>query len=99
MDAVINSFTLKEGTDWPTLAAQVDEFQQRLAGERPEFRGVSLVRVSDTQAILVVLFDDRKSLDDISRDIAVPWFAEHVRPHLAGPVNRQVGEIVAGRLE
>lgn len=67
-----------------------------MAGERPDFRGGGLERVGDMQAILLVLFNDRKSLDDISRNIAASWFAEHVRPHLAGPVNRQAGEIVAG---
>lgn len=57
------------------------------------------MRVSDTQAIFLVLFDDRESLDDISRNFAAPWFAEHVRPLLAGPVNRQVGKMVAGAHE
>lgn len=99
MHIVVNPLPLQEKVDWSALQAQVDQFHSWLSGERPEFRGVSLVRASDTQAILLVLFDDRESLDDISKNIAAPWFAEHVRPSLAGPVDRQVGEIVAGHMK
>jgi hypothetical protein len=45
-----------------------------------------------------VLFTSRAALDEVSRDVAAPWFAEHMRPHLAGPANRPIGEIIAGAL-
>lgn len=99
MHAVVNSFALREGVDWTALASQVDEFQRQLAAERPDFRGIALVRVSEAQAIFLVFFDNRQALDDISHKIAGPWFAEHVRPLLAGSVNRQVGEIVSAPMQ
>jgi hypothetical protein len=99
MHIVVNNFLLKENIDWHALQSTVDQFQIQLAKTRSDFRGVSLVRVNDTKAIFVVLFDTREALDDISSNIAAPWFAEHVRPYLAGPVDRQVGEIVAGHMK
>lgn len=99
MHIVVNHFTLRETVDWPALESKVDQFQVHLSNERSDFRGVSLVRVSDTKAIFVVLFDGRESLDDISKNIAAPWFAEHVRPYLDGPMDRHAGEIVAGHMK
>jgi len=77
----------------------VDQFQTRLAKEHAAYRSLSLVRVSDGKAIFIVFFDNRNALDDISKNIAAPWFAEYVRPHLAGPVDRAVGHIVAGSMK
>jgi hypothetical protein len=97
MDIVVNSFTLKDDVNWSTLKSDVNRLQKRLAEERSDFNGVSLVRIDDTHAMLVVLFKNRRALEDISNNIAAPWFAEHVRPNLVGQVSRQVGEIVAGK--
>lgn len=99
MHIVVNRFRLREDVDWPVLQSEVDRFHARVSRQREDLRGVSLVRVGDAEAIFLVLFETREALDDISRNIAAPWFAQHVRPFLAGPVDRQVGEIVAGPLK
>lgn len=99
MHTVVNHFTLQPSTDWTGLISKIDQFQMEVAAERPDFVGASLVRVDDTNAIFLAFFETREALDDISRNRAGPWFAEHVRPHLAGPVDRQVGEIVAGYMK
>lgn len=99
MHIVVNRFRLREDVDWPFLQSEVDRLHARVSLEREDFRGVSLVRVGDTEAIFVVLFETRAALDDISRNIAAPWFAQHVSPILAGPVDRQAGEVVAGSLK
>ncbi len=96
MHIVVNRFTFIAGADWSKLQEAVDEFQAQVSAQRPEFHGVSLVREGENDAIFLVLFDDLESLNDISRNIAAPWFAEHFKPLLAGPVDRHVGEIVAG---
>lgn len=98
MHVVVNKLPLKEGIDWPEFQSKIDQFNEQVSSERPECRGVSLVRVNDTSAILVVLFEDRESLNDISSNLAAPWFAEHMMQYVAGPVDRQVGEIVAGNI-
>lgn len=99
MHIVVNHFTLKDAVDWTKLTTAVEQFQANLSAQRSEFRGVSLVRVSENKAIFLVLFDDLDSLNDISRNIAAPWFTEHFKPFLAGPVERHVGEIVAGAMK
>ena len=98
MHIVVNRFSLTENVDWTILESKVNQLQAQVAGERADFHGVSLVRIGQTEAILLVLFETREALDDISKNIAAPWFTEHVKPYLAGPVDRQVGEIVAGVL-
>ena len=96
MHAIVNDLTLIESVDWPDLESKVEAFQAHVAAQRSDFRGVSLVRVSDTHGILLVLFDSLEALEDISKNIAGPWFAENLRHYLAGPVDRKTGEVVAG---
>jgi len=98
MHIVVNHLTLQDTVDWSKLETSVEQFQASLSRERLEFRGASLVREGENEAMFLVLFQDLESLNDISRNIAAPWFTEHVKPYLAGPVDRHVGEIVAGDL-
>lgn len=58
------------------------------------FIELRIVQVSDEEAILLVFFDTREALDEVSSTIAGPWFAANVRWYLAGPVQRSVGEVV-----
>ena len=98
MHIVVNHLTIQDTVDWSKLGAAVEQFQAGVSGKHPGFLGVSLVREGENKAILLVLFQDLESLNDFSRNIAAPWFTEHVKPYLAGPVDRHVGEIVAGDL-
>ena len=45
-----------------------------------------------------MLYKTREALDEISKNVGAPWFAEHIRPFMAGPVSRSIGEIVGGAL-
>ena len=96
MHAVINHLPLHKTTDWPALALLFQTFEEKTRTAHPAFRGVTLIRVDDDHAILVVIFDTREALDEISKNVAGPWFAENVRPLLAGAVSRSVGEVIAG---
>ena len=96
MHAVINHLPLQKTTDWAALSQLVNSFEAMLHAQYPAFRGCTLIRAGEDAGILVVTFDTREALDDISRNVAAPWFAEHVRPQLAGAVSRSVGEVVAG---
>jgi hypothetical protein len=96
MHAVINHLPLKSGTDWTELGRKFDSFQSGIG--HSDFLGAGLIRASDTEGIVFVLFKSREALVQISRDVAGPWFAENVRPHLAGPVSRSVGQVVGGGL-
>ena len=93
MHAVINKLTLGKPID----DALVQKFENDLAPlmrDKPGFVDMRLVVVSDTEAIAVVHFTTREALDDLSKNVAAPWFAENVRPYLAGPVQRSVGSVV-----
>lgn len=94
MYAVVNKLTLGKPVDDELLKKLEDEFFPRVR-QIPGFVDAQLVRVSDTEAIVFALYATREALDEISRSIAAPWFAENVRPYLAGPVQRSVGEVVA----
>jgi hypothetical protein len=93
MHAIVTKMTLGKPVDAPLLRSIEEGFLSQ-ARRRPEFLDLKLVRVSDTEAIFLVFFTTREALDEMSRDVAGPWFAEHVRPYLAGPVERSVGEVV-----
>jgi len=96
MHAVINHLPLLKTTDWAALSRTIDTFEATLRTQYPAFRGCTLIRAGDDTGTLVVTFDTREALDDISKNVAAPWFAEHVRPLLAGAVSRSVGEVIAG---
>lgn len=96
MHAVIDHFTIKSESDWDMICSKVEQFQSEL--DEPEFRGVVLLRTGPTAAAAFVLYESGEALERISRDIAGPWFGEHVRQYIEGPMNRTVGEIVAGTL-
>jgi hypothetical protein len=96
MHAVINHLPLQETTDWAALSRVFEGFEAMLRAQHPSFRGCTLIRAGDDAGILIVTFDSREALDTISKNVAAPWFAEHVRPLLAGSVSRSVGEVIAG---
>jgi hypothetical protein len=96
MYAVINHLPIKSGTDWAELGRNFDSFQSMI--KHPDFLGAGLIRAADTEGIVFVLFKSREALDEVSKNIAGPWFAEYMRPHLAGPAARSVGEVIGGGL-
>ena len=95
MHAIVNHLPIKEGANWRELVAKFVAFDAATRKSHPDLLSTSLIRTSDAEAILGV-YRDRVSLDTISKTVAAPWFAENIRPHLAGPVSRSVGENVAG---
>jgi hypothetical protein len=97
MHAVVNRLPIKPDTDWNALAEKVGAFNAGIS--HPDFRGLSMIRAGDNEAIILVLFTSRAALEQVSRDVAAPWFAENMRPHLSAAVSRSVGEIVAGALK
>ncbi|MFO0669997.1 MAG: hypothetical protein U0235_10285 [Polyangiaceae bacterium] len=93
MHAVVNKLTLAKPID-DALLAKLEAFNKGLRSE-PDIFDNMLVRVSDTEAVVVALFHTREGMERFSREVAGPWFAEHVRPYLGGPVSRVTGEVVA----
>lgn len=65
-----------------------------LRTQNPAFHSCTLIRAGNDTGIVVVTFDTREALDTISKTVAAPWIAEHVRP-LAGAASRSVGELIA----
>lgn len=93
MHAVVNKLTLAKPID-DALLAKLKTFYEGL-GNEPEVVDTMIVSVSDTEAFAIALFHTREGMDRFSKEVAGPWFAEHVRPYLGGPVSRVVGEVLA----
>jgi len=93
MHAVVNRLTLGKPFDADLFDRIEGDLKPQLANQSG-FLDFQIVRVSDQEVILLVWFATREALDEISSKVAGPWFADHVRPYLAGPVQRSVGEIV-----
>ena len=89
MNAVVNHLPIKDGADWRELAAKFTAFELATRQTHPDLMAPTLIRVSDNDAVPCIVYRDRQS-------VAAPWFAENVRPYLAGPVSGSVGEIIAG---
>jgi hypothetical protein len=96
MHAIVNHLQIRPDADWSELAGKFDAFNKAI--DHPDFGGGCLIRTDDRQGIILVLYKTREALDEISKNVAAPWFAEHIRPFMAGPVSRSIGEIVGGAL-
>ncbi|MFI5308717.1 MAG: hypothetical protein ACHQ53_15275 [Polyangiales bacterium] len=92
MHAIVTKLTLAKPIDDALLRSVKEEVYPQMR-DNPGFIDLHIVRVSDAEAILLGFFRSRETLDEISSKIAGPWFAEHVRPYRAGPVQRSVGEV------
>jgi len=95
MYAVVNKLALGKPIDDALLKKVEQDFLPRFRNE-PGFIDLQIVRVSDGEAIILGYFASRAALDELSSRVSAPWFAEHVRPYLSGPVQRAVGEVVFG---
>jgi hypothetical protein len=98
MHAVVNHLPIKPDANWAELQAKFGAFETATLKQYPALKGMGLIRASDTEAIVLVVYADREGLEHVSKNVAGPWFAENVRPYLSGPTTRAIGEIVAGTL-
>lgn len=96
MHVVVNHLPIKPDADWDDMARRFDRFGDRVRAAHPEVLGMQVVRASAAEAILLIGFANAASMADFSSTVAAPWFAEHIRPFLAGPADRKTGEVVAG---
>jgi len=97
MHAIVNHLPIKPDTDWADLASKVSAFNASI--DHPDFCGISMIRAdNNNEAIILVLFANRASLDEVSGKLAGPWFAANMKAHLCGPTNRSVGEVGGGAL-
>jgi hypothetical protein len=94
MHAVVNKLTLAKPLDEALIQKVESDLVPRMRAQKG-FSGMQIVRVTDAEAILLVFFETREALDELSRSVAAPWFADNVRPYLGGPVQRSVGEVVS----
>jgi hypothetical protein len=92
MHVIVNKLTLGKPIDAELLRKVEDDFCP-LVRKVQGFVDLQLVSVSDSEAIVLAFFATREALDEVSSTIAGPWFAANVRPYLAGPVQRSVGEV------
>ena len=98
MYAIVNRLTLTKPFDPELLRRMDEEFFPSARKASTGFLGAHVVGVSDTEAIVLAFYTTREVLDEVSSKIAGPWFAENIRPYLAGPVQRSVGEVIAGKM-
>ena len=95
MYTIITKLTLTKPLDAELLRKMEREFFVQAKEASPGFLGGQVVQMSDTHTVMLAFFASREALDEVSSKVAGPWFAANVRPYLAGPVERSVGEVVA----
>jgi hypothetical protein len=96
MYAVVNHLPIKPSADWADIATKFAKFAEDTGKAFPKLKAAVLTKASDTEAIFTGVYDDRATAEHVSSNIAAPWFAENIRPYLAGPANRSAGEVIAG---
>jgi hypothetical protein len=95
MHVVVNHLPIKPDADWAEIARRFDRLAADTLPGHPEVRGMQVVQAGPEEAILVITFADAAAMADFSSQIAAPWFAEHIRPFLAGPADRKTGKLIA----
>jgi hypothetical protein len=96
MHAVVNHLPFRPDADWGEIARRFSEFSSGVKAEYPKMSSAVLMKISDTEGIFVGIYDDAETMQHVSSNVAAPWFAEHIRPFLAGPTQRSAGEVVSG---
>jgi hypothetical protein len=96
MHTVVNHLPIKPEADWAEMASKFDAFVGEVRAAFPTIRTAQLLKASDAEAIVVITYEDEPTMRHVSSSVAAPWFAEHIRPYLSAPVNRSVGEMIAG---
>lgn len=98
MFVVVNHLPVRPDADLAAFSALVNaECEARLKAY-PEIRAMIASRPNEAEVTLVILFASRAFGEEFSRNVAGPWFAENIRPFLAGPVSRTAGDMIAGFL-
>ncbi len=97
MIAVLNHLELQPGTDWESLGKKFDGLCAMV--DDPDLVDASIVQTDDRHGFILVRYKSREAMDAVSNTLAAPWFAENVRPLLAAPASRSVGQIVGGTLK
>ncbi len=96
MHAVINHLPIRPDADWTEIARRFDSLAADTLPDHPEVLAMQVVKAGPEEAILVISFADAAAMAAFSSKVAAPWFAEHIRPFLAGPADRRTGEVVSG---
>lgn len=96
MHAVVNHLPFKPDADWGDIARKFEAFAKDVRARFPAMNTAVLTKVSDTEGIFIGIYDDPETMQTVSSTVAAPWFAENIRPYLAGQVNRSSGIVVAG---
>jgi len=94
MHAIVNTMKLVRPLEDELFRRIETEVFPQLREANAGFLGGKLVRISELEVVMLAFWANREVLDELSNKIAGPWFAANVRPYLAGPVSRVVGEVV-----
>lgn len=96
MHAVVNHLPIRPDADWADIASKFDAFAAGVKRDFPQMKTAVLLKVSETEAIFVGVYADIETMKHVSSNVAAPWFAENIRPYLAGPAVRSAGEVIGG---
>jgi hypothetical protein len=96
MHAVVNHLPIRPDADWGDIARKFDAFAQGVQRDFPAMKAGVLLRVSATEAVFMGVYDDAATREHVSSKVAAPWFAENIRPYLAGAAARSSGEVIGG---
>lgn len=94
MHAIVNTMKLARPLPPELLLKMEQELLPRCRELDPAL-AIKIVQVTETDLVMIAFYSSREKLDEVSSKLAGPWFGEHVRSYLAGPVNRLVGEVIA----
>ncbi|PZS03570.1 MAG: hypothetical protein DLM70_08950 [Chloroflexi bacterium] len=93
MLVVTNRLPLGKPLDPELIAAIQNDFIPSMR-RQPGFVSFQLVRNSDSEAVVIVVYRDQAAMREIGRSVASPWFQSHVVSYLSGEGQRTVGELV-----
>lgn len=98
MYAVVNRLPIRPDADWQDIAGKFGKFATETRKAYPKLKVAVLMKASEAEAIFVGVYEDQASAEHVSANVASPWFAENIRPYLAGPAQRSVGPVIGGEI-
>ncbi len=92
MYAVVNHLQLTKPVD--NFLDPLSQEGLPLLANQPGFNDFYFVKVSDNQAILMIVWQDATTADNGTKMFDSTWFAKNMAPYLASQQQRSTGEVL-----
>ena len=92
MFAVVNHLHVTKPVD--ELGIAIEQEGASVLASLPGFKGFHFVKVDDSHAIVIILWNTGADAQNGAQKFGPGWFAQHIAPYLASEQERSAGPVL-----